>query len=65
VKKRSKKRKGHKRPSLASLSKSITLAAKSAARKGKDWKTDKRIQVLLKAERQERQRVHDLFAERG
>jgi hypothetical protein len=42
------KRRRRKRRSLASVQASIYKAIESAARKGKAWRSDKRVKVLLK-----------------
>ena len=64
MKKRS-SRKKKKIRSLGMMHDNILKAINSATRKGKDWKTDRRVIILRKAERKLRQKVHDAYAERG
>ncbi len=51
-----KRRRGHRSHSLTSIHNLILKAIDSAARKGRDWKADRRVQLLLREQRRLRVR---------
>jgi hypothetical protein len=55
--KKKKRRKKHR--SMVSLSKTLMSAIESAARRGKSWRTDKRVETVYKAVRKKQQAIED------